>query len=118
MSLSTSKSLTLVAVVPLSSTVTLPVVALTGIVTVNCVEVEAVTVDKVPFTFTMFSFGMVLKLVPVITKEAPGNSASGAKLVIVGVGNTVKSRTELTVNPFTVTLIFPVVAPAGTVVVN
>lgn len=118
MSLSTSKSLTLVAVAPLSSTVTLPVVASAGIITVSCVEVEAVTVAEVPFIFTTFSLEIVLKLVPVITNEAPGNAPGGTKLVIVGEGNTMKSVVDVAVNPFTVTVIFPVVPPCGTAAVS
>lgn len=111
--------MTLVAVAPLISTVTLPVVAPAGIVTVNCVEVAAVTTDNTPFILTVFSLRMVLKFVPVITNDEPGTAPSGAKLVMVGTGSKiVKSVPDVAVNPFTVTLIFPVVAFAGTATVS
>jgi hypothetical protein len=57
-------------------------------------------------------------LVPVIVTGVPTGPVVGLKLVIVGGGGvvTVKLVDEVAVNPPAVTLITPVVAPAGTVV--
>ena len=66
---------------------------------------------------TLFSGAAVLKLVPERVTVAPTAPLVGVKLVNVGVGNTVKSVGLVPVIPPTVTVIFPVVAPLGTVVV-
>jgi hypothetical protein len=57
---------------------------------------------------------MVLKLFPDMVMVAPTDAAVGVNPVMFGVGNTVKSSVLVTVTPLTVTVIFPVVAPAGT----
>ena len=61
----------------------------------------------------------MLKFVPVIVTVVPMGPEAGVKLVIVGTEGvvTVKSVALVAVLPDTVTVIFPVVAPAGTVAV-
>ncbi len=61
---------------------------------------------------------VVLKLVPVIVTRAPTAPLPGVNPVIEGEPNTVKSCVLVTVTPFTVTDMGPVVAPEGTVVVK
>jgi hypothetical protein len=56
---------------------------------------------------------MAPKLVPVIVTEAPTGPEVGERLVIEGVGVTVKAE-PLLATPATVTTTLPVVAPAGT----
>ena len=56
-----------------------------------------------------------VKFVPLIVTLVPTGPLVGAKLVIVGAGMTVKLLALLAVPPGVVTLIGPVVAPAGTV---
>jgi hypothetical protein len=57
-----------------------------------------------------------VKLVPVMVTVVPDPALVGAKEVMLGAGITVKFVPETTVIPFTVTLIGPVAAPEGTVV--
>ncbi len=59
----------------------------------------------------------MLKFEPERVTVAPTAPLDGVKLVKVGVGNTVKSVALVPVMPPTVTVILPVVAPFGTVVV-
>lgn len=93
----------LVMVTPLTVISILPVVAPFGTVVVRLVGVEAVTTEATPLKVTTLFEGVVLKLVPVIVTEALIEPLVGLKLVIVGVGNTVKSL-ELEIEiPFTLT---------------
>lgn len=96
----------------------LPVVAPVGTFVVRLVAV-AVSVCAVVLLnlITLFSGEVVLKFVPERVTVAPTAPLVGVKLVNVGVGKTVKSVELVPVIPPTVTVIFPVVAPLGTVVV-
>ena len=81
------------------------------------VTVLPVTIALVPLNLTALLAGVVSKFVPVIVTGAPKTPLVGLKLLIVGAGITVKFVELVPVMPFTVTVIFPVVAPVGTVVV-
>lgn len=61
--------------------------------------------------------GEALKFVPVMITGALGAPLAGLNPVMVGVGSTVNVG-PVTVTPFNVNVTGPVVAPAGTVVVN
>jgi hypothetical protein len=113
------KSVALVAVLPATVTVIFPVVAPAGTDVVMLVAVLAVAVAVVPLKRTVLFAGVVLKFVPVIVTVVPSGPEAGVKLVIVGSDGvvTVKSVALVAVLPATVTVILPVVAPAGTVVV-
>lgn len=113
------KSFALVAVLPATVTEIFPVVVPEGTVVVIVVVVLAVTIAVVPLNITKLFDGVALKLVPVITTVVPMEPVAGVKLVIVGkaAGKIVKSVALVAVFPPTVTLIVPVVAPIGTVVV-
>lgn len=114
------KLLLLVAVWPLTVTEIVPVTVPEGTVTVSCVAEAAVTVAVwLLANFTVLFAGVALKLVPVMMTDIPGMPPSGKKLVMVGApAVTVKSLAEVPVWPPTVTVIFPVVAPEGTVTVR
>jgi hypothetical protein len=115
----TVKSVLEVTVVPPTVTAIFPVVAPVGTVTVSCVEMAALTVACVPLKVTVLLPIVLLKLVPVMVTVAPTRPLAGLKLVMVGlvvvVVVTVKSSVETTDCSSTVTVIFPVVAPVGTV---
>lgn len=111
------KLLALVIVTPLTVTEIGPVVAPTGTTTIIVVAVAELTEAVVPLNLTTFSAGALLKLEPVIVTVAPIAPLVGEKLINNGVCNTVKTEVLVTVSPFTVIEIAPVVAPAGTVVV-
>jgi hypothetical protein len=119
----TVKSLEELTVVPFTVTDIFPVVAPDGIVITNCVAVAEETVAAVPFTETVFADAVVLKFVPSIVTVVPTTPLEGVKLVIVGAVALpevvmVRSADEVTVLPFTVTLMLPVVAPVGTITVR
>lgn len=82
-------------------------------------DVELVATAVVPLNFTVLFAGVVLKFVPVMVTASPIMPLAGVKPVIVGNETviTVKSDEEVAVLLPTVTVIFPVEAPAGTVVV-
>jgi hypothetical protein len=103
-------------VTPLVVTVIEPVEAPTGTVVVMLVVVEAVANDNVPLNLTKLLAGVVLKFVPSIVTVAPTAPLTGLNPEMVGEGRTVKLVLEM-VTPLEVTLIGPVPAPAGTVVV-
>jgi hypothetical protein len=107
-----------VNVTPLTVTEIFPEVAPAGTVAVNEVMVAAVTVAVVPLNLTTLFAGVVLKFVPEIVTVAPTAPLDGENPVMVGVGKTVKLDALVSVMPLTVTEIFPVVAPNGTVVVK
>ena len=73
-----------------------------------------VKVAVVPLNFTAVA---PVKAVPVITTLAPTAPLVGEMPVMVGGGITVKEPALVPVPPAVVTLIVPVVAPAGTVAV-
>lgn len=95
-----------------------PVPAPTGTDVVILLVVDAVTRAVTPLNRITLLALMVLKLFPEMVMVAPTAAAAGLNPVMLGVGNTVKSSMLVTVTPLTVTVIFPVVAPAGTVVVK
>ena len=68
----------------------------------------------VPLNFTAVA---LVNPVPVIVTLAPTPPLVGEKLVMEGGGITVKELALVVVPPAVVTLIVPVVAPAGTVAV-
>lgn len=113
----TIKLVALVMVTPLTLIVILPVDAPTGTITVILVGVDPVTIAATSLNFTIFSESVSLKLVPAIVTIAPAAPLKGLKSVIVGIGITVKSDALVTVIPFKVKEILPVVAPDGTVVI-
>ena len=67
----------------------------------------------VPLKVTVLAPWVVPKPVPVIVIDVPTVPEDGLRLVMLGVGSTVK-LTPLLATPPTVTTTFPVVAPAGT----
>lgn len=107
------------AVFPLAPTVIFPVAAPVGTVTVRDVAEEAVTLATVPLNLTVLLPGVELKLVPVMVTLVPALPDKGVNEVMVGPGRvTVKSLAEAAVLPRRLTVIFPVVASAGTVTVS
>jgi hypothetical protein len=90
-----------------------------GTVVVIVVGVLAVTVAVVPPKSTALLLGVVLKFVPVIVTVVPAIPDVGEKEVMVGTDPhvTVKLLALVTEPPAVVTLILPVDAPEGTVVV-
>lgn len=104
----------LVMVMPLVVTVIGPDAAPEGTEVVMLVAFEEVTVALMPLKATV---GEALKFVPVMITTAPGAPLAGLNPVMVGVGKTVNDGPVI-VTPFNVTVTGPVVAPAGTVVVN
>jgi hypothetical protein len=71
-----------------------------------------VKVALVPLNFTAVA---PVKFVPLIVTAAPTSPLAGVKLAMVGGLITVKLPALVAVPPVVVTLIGPVVAPAGTV---
>lgn len=90
-----------------------PVVAPEGTLTVNDVDVAFITFAAVPLNFTTLLAGAVSKLFPEITTEAPWIPEVG-EILLMEVTRTVKSEGDVAVLPFAITVIFPVVAPTGT----
>ena len=77
------------------------------------------TVAVVPLNLTVSFVVVVLKFVPVIVTLVPTPPEGGVKLVIVGFNNNVNVALLVAVGEFkTATVIFPVVAPVGTVVTS
>lgn len=110
----TVKSVALVAVPAEFVIVIRPVVAPAGTVAVIWVSELTVKVADVPLNLTAV---IPEKFVPVIVTVEPTGPLAGVKPVIVGVPVTTKSAALVPVPfPF-VTVILPVVAPVGTVVV-
>jgi len=89
-----------------------------GTVTVSEVVVAAVTVATISPNFTTFSEGTALNELPVIVTEEPSAPDSGVNEVITGLSNMVKAVGDIPVNPFAVTVNFPVTAPPGTTTTN
>src|SRR6185436_17543026 len=110
----TVKSPALVAVPPNVATLILPVVAPAGTVVLICVRDRTLKVAAVPLKRTLV---VPVKSDPVMVTAAPTRPLVGENEEIVGAGGmTVKSPALVAVPPGVVTLILPVVAPAGTVV--
>ena len=110
----TVKLLALVAVPPAVVTLSGPVVAPLGTVAWIVVAELTVKLALVPLNPTAVAS---VKFVPLIVTLVPTGPLLGAKLAIVGGLITVKLPALLAVPPAVVTLIVPVVAPAGTVAV-
>ena len=92
-----------------------PVVAPTGTVTVSWVAETTVNVGALtPLNATVVA---PVKKLPVRVTTVPATPAAGVNEVIIGAGMTVKLAAEVAVPVGVVTLIGPVVAPAGTVTV-
>jgi hypothetical protein len=111
----TVKFVALVAVPLAVVTVILPVVAPDGTVVTICVAVFDVIVAVVPLNFTEVA---PVRFVPVMVTEVPTGPEVGVNEVIVGTeaAPTVKFVPLSAVPLAVVTLMGPVVAPAGTVV--
>jgi hypothetical protein len=107
----------LVPVIPFTVMDIGPVVAPNGTEVVILVVVELVTTADIPLNVTVFSEGVLLKLVPVIVTATPKPPLFGVKLVMDGVPNTVKLEALDTVTPLSDTEMGPDPAPEGTVVV-
>src|SRR6266480_2050674 len=110
----TVKLAALLAVPPGVVTLIGPLVAPAG--TVAVIAVAEFTV-KLALTLLNSTAVAPLKLVPLIVTLVPTGPLLGVKLEIVGGLMTVKLAALLAVPPGVVTLIGPLVAPAGTVVV-
>jgi hypothetical protein len=97
---------------PLAKTITLPVVAPLGTVTLIDVAAQLVIDAATPLKVTV-PF-VVVKFVPVMVTAAPTAPDVGDRLVMLGAATTVNVFLLLAVPP-TVTTTLPVVAPVGTV---
>lgn len=95
-----------------------PVATPCGTVTTNWVTEADATVATTFPNFTILSNGVGTKFEPVIVTLVPATPEIGVKEVITVEGSTTKSEFDRAVAPFTVTEIFPVTAPVGTVVTN
>jgi hypothetical protein len=109
----TVKSSTLVAVAPGLVTLIFPVVAPGGTVALICVSEIVVKAASVPLKRTL---AVPVKFVPLTVTAVPTGPLVGVNEVIVGGRVTVKSPVLVAVPSGVVTLILPVVAPLGTVV--
>ncbi|MGA8296612.1 MAG: hypothetical protein WB770_06185, partial [Acidimicrobiales bacterium] len=98
---------------PPTFTTTLPVMAPVGTDVARLVALQVVTVAAVPLNVTVLVPCVDPKFVPVIVTAVPTGPEVVERLVMLGVGATVK-LTPLLATPPTVTTTFPVVAPAGT----
>jgi hypothetical protein len=98
---------------PFTVTVTFPVVAPFGTIAVILAEFQAVVVAVRPLNVTV---PLDPKFVPEIVTDDPGGPDVGLRLLMFGVGSTVKA-TPLLATEFTVTTTFPLVAPLGTIAV-
>src|SRR5688572_15777899 len=116
-----TKSVADVAVRPFTVTFSLPVVAPAGTIARSVVAVEAMAGAATVLKMIILLEALVLKFVPVISTTLPAMPDVGVNELIVGapgITTTVKSPSDVAI-PFAVpTLIFPVVAPAGTVTVS
>jgi hypothetical protein len=99
---------------PATVTVTSPVDAPTGTETVIAVVLQLVGIAFVPANDTVLAPWVEPKFAPEIVTTEPTTPEVGLKLVMLGLGITVKVTPLLAVPP-TVTVTFPVVADGGTV---
>ncbi len=100
---------------PPTLTTTFPVVAPDGTGTVILVMLQFAGVAVVPLNVTVLVPWDAPKFVPVIVTGVPTAPEVTDKLVILGVGSTVKFVPLLATPPAAVTTTLPVVAPLGTV---
>lgn len=98
---------------PETVTTTFPLVAPVGTVAVMLVGLHDVAVAGVPLKVTVLVPCVEPKFVPVIVTEELTAPDVGERLVIVGIGTTVKVP-AVVAKPSTVTTRLPVVAPLGT----
>src|SRR5262245_49970643 len=98
---------------PLTVTITLPVVAPAGTCTPMLVADQLVTGAAVPLNVTVLVVCVAPKFVPDSVTAVPTGPLAGATVVNTGVGTTVNS-TPLLGTPLTVTVTLPVAAPVGT----
>ena len=89
-----------------------PVVAPAGTVAAICEGLLTLKAALVPLNLTAVA---PVKFVPVIVTDAPTGPLVGVKLEMVGADVTVNVVELVAVPPAVVTLIGPVVAPAGTI---
>jgi hypothetical protein len=101
---------------PPAVTITFPVVAPAGTVATIDVALQLVIVVAVPLNVAVLVPCVEPKFIPVIVTDAPVTPDVGDRLVMLGVGSTVNEE-PLLAKPPTVTTMFPVVAPTGTVAV-
>ena len=106
----TEKLMALVAVLPATVTVMVPVVAPLGTVTDKEVPDALATVAAVPLNFTVLLAAVVLKPLPLIVTVAPTGPLAGVKLEIAG--STVKLLALVADWPVTVTVNGPLGTPA------
>ncbi len=99
---------------PLAFTTTFPVVAPEGTVATMLLALQLVTVAVVPLNLTVPLPCDEPKFVPAMVTEAPTAPEVGDRLMMLGVGSTVKLFPLLS-TPLACTTTFPVVAPVGTV---
>jgi hypothetical protein len=112
---STLKFVALVAVPAALTMLSLPVVAPTG--TSAAIDVAETTVKFVALMPLNLTAAAPLKLVPVIVTLVPTAPLAGVKEVIVGGLTTTNMLALVAVPPGVITVIVPVAADAGTVVV-
>ena len=99
---------------PLTVTTTFPVVAPVGtVVTMEVALQLVIIVAVVVLNFTVLVPCVAPKFVPVIVTDAPTAPDVGERLVMLGVGNTVKDLPLLS-TPLACTTTLPVLAPVGT----
>lgn len=99
---------------PPTVTTTLPLVAPLGTTAVMLFALQLVAVANVPLNRTVLAPWLAPKLLPAIVTGIPTGPEIGERLVIEGVGITVKF-TPLLGTPPTVATTFPLVAPLGTI---
>src|SRR5258708_11647018 len=92
---------------------TLPVVAPVGTGTTMLVADQLVGVAAIPLNVTVLVPLVAPKFVPVMVTTVATGALVGERLVRVG-GTVTVNETPLLASPPTVTITFPVVAPAGT----
>jgi hypothetical protein len=98
---------------PFTVTTTLPVIAPVGTGTLIEVLAQVVGVAVVPLKTTVLVLCVAPKFVPLMVTEVSTAPEVGVRLVMLGVGKTVK-LTPLLATPLTVTTTLPVAAPVGT----
>src|SRR5579863_1560883 len=91
---STVKAAPLLAT-PLTIATTGPVVAPVGTAATRLVALQLVTVDAVPLKVTVLVPCVAPKLVPVMVTAAPTAAVAGLRLLMAGVGSTVKAAPPL-----------------------
>jgi hypothetical protein len=99
---------------PLTTTVTGPLVAPVGTTAMIAVELQLLTAAGVPLNVTC---PLAPKLVPLIVTAVPTAPEVGFRLLIEGAAAVTVKVTPLLATPLTVTTTLPVVAPPGTVTV-